>query len=360
MKIDKERYEKAIGKAKKLIYPKRTNWKKYNLANYDFEFKGVGNIDYYQNGPFNYNYPSVLKLQWHCLTPYELLKRFAQQQCQVGDDNDGKSVYLRFKYFMHYCATDAIEEDSPLYLFDEHFRHSRSKTTTFNGSTPVECIDDITSNLSNDCGMQPLGALESEYTVPDLFKYDFLDLVNEDRPPHRWFVVGPTRSGTTLHVDPLGTSAWNMLMYGRKRWVLFPPETPIDLIKPYYVDQASRWFSEIYPKLKYVYKVEFVQYPSECVYIPAGWYHIVINLDFSIAITHNFCTLQQFELCYRHCKWSRPKLALKLKNNIKSNSPQVQQLCDYYNTTVYDLTMSMSIIDHIPQHELSSDPSDSD
>lgn len=39
-----------------------------------------------------------------------------------------------------------------------------------------------------------------DYRVPKYFREDLLSCVGEDhRPPHRWFLIGPERSGTTVH-----------------------------------------------------------------------------------------------------------------------------------------------------------------
>ena len=45
------------------------------------------------------------------------------------------------------------------------------------------------------------------------------------------FIMGPERSGTTLHTDPLYTSAWNTSLCGHKRWVIFGSNMPKSVVK---------------------------------------------------------------------------------------------------------------------------------
>ena len=54
---------------------------------------------------------------------------------------------------------------------------------------------------------------------------DYFKVLGEQKRPHyKWVIFGPSRSGSTFHVDPNGTSAWNAVIRGRKKWIMFPPD----------------------------------------------------------------------------------------------------------------------------------------
>lgn len=110
------------------------------------------------------------------------------------------------RYFADYALdpTSAGLDDSPLYIFDGTFGdRDESK------------------------------ALLGDYRVPTYFNEDLFQHVGEDRrPPYRWVVWGPARSGSSLHIDPLATSAWNALLHGHKRWCLLPPGIPRPDVRP--------------------------------------------------------------------------------------------------------------------------------
>lgn len=71
--------------------------------------------------------------------------------------------------------------------------------------------------------------------------------------------MGPERSGTPIHIDPLTTSAWNASLKGHKRWVLFGENVPKSIVKGKefrpkgYDDEAINYFIEILPKIRAKY-----------------------------------------------------------------------------------------------------------
>jgi histone arginine demethylase JMJD6 len=125
--------------------------------------------------------------------PKKFLHHFGSVRLKVGDNDRGRPVRIKLRHFRRYLQSQegAKRDDSPLYVFDSHF-----------GERAPEML--------------------RNYQIPPYFAEDLFRLGGDRRPPHRWIVFGPYRSGSGIHIDPLGTSAWNMLLHGHKRWVRHP------------------------------------------------------------------------------------------------------------------------------------------
>ena len=168
--------------------------------------------------------------------------------------------------------SDQQKDDNPIYLFDKHFV-------------------DNTPQFGSD--YVPLSYFSKERDLFNLLEGTAY------RPDHRWLIVGPKRSGSRFHVDPNGTSAWNAVIKGSKKWILFPPHSVPpgvhpsadggDVTSPV---SLTEWFRGFYDQAREDRNIngmmECVVGAGETIFVPSGWYHLVINLDFTIAVTQNY------------------------------------------------------------------------
>jgi len=135
----------------------------------------------------------------------------------------------------------------------------------------------------------------ADFTVPKWLEDDVYELDPEIRrifpyPCHRFIIIGGRRTGAVLHQDPKASGAWNCCLVGRKRWCLFPPEVPPELLSPgqdseqeaYLTKTPAYWWLDTYPQLRAkgegLGMVECVQGPGEMIYVPPGWWHAVLNV----------------------------------------------------------------------------------
>ncbi|KNC75234.1 hypothetical protein SARC_12239 [Sphaeroforma arctica JP610] len=188
-----------------------------------------------------------------------LCKEYGNVKFRAGPIDITMSNYYRIK------DTD----ENPIYLFDKFF-----------GTNAPGLVDD--------------------YIVPPYFSgsQDLFSLFgDESRPDYKWIIIGPAGSGSTFHIDPNGTSAWNAVVKGRKKWIMYPPSVPPPGIFPSEDGSEvaapvslNEWFSKFYAESKKegVKPFECIVNEGEMIFVPSGWWHAVVNIEDSIAITQNY------------------------------------------------------------------------
>ena len=124
----------------------------------------------------------------------------------------------------------------------------------------------------------------------------------------------------------IGTHAWVTLVEGCKRWVLFPPETPRDesFMQSPQIPSAV-WFNTHYhDAIAQNGVIEVLQKPGETVYVPAGWPHLVLNLEMSVAITHNYASeFPSLDRLIKSVQEEEPKLLPKFCQAMAAHKPEL-------------------------------------
>jgi Cupin-like domain len=201
----------------------------------------------------------------HWATEY-LLKEYEQVEFRA------ESVDWSIKTYIDYMKHN--QDESPLYLFDRAFAEKMKLA--------------VGKNVES-----------ASYWAPECFGDDLFGLLESQRPDCRWMIIGPARSGSTFHKDPNATSAWNAVLTGSKYWLMFPsgPDIPpppgvilsedaSEITSPLSIAEYLLSFHEIArstPGCR-----EGICYAGEVLHVPSGWFHLVLNLEESIAITQNF------------------------------------------------------------------------
>jgi histone arginine demethylase JMJD6 len=243
----------------------------------------------------------------------------------------------------------------------------------FSDTHPEEMfLEDYAEYLKSNSDDSPLGIYDSqfgedptypafqlveEYTVPEIFSDD-LFRVCEERPPFRWVLAGPARSGTGMHIDPLYTSAWVTLLQGKKRWMMFPPHTPgesVGMAEDIPQLESVHWFLKYYdlvtgsswagPK-----PLEVLQLPGDTVYVPPGWLHVVLNIEQTFTVTHNFASRHgDFLRMWKDICSDEPDFAAgwfaKLKEQTSGDiATLVDQISNHYlqNKESYSIELGLS------------------
>lgn len=187
-----------------------------------------------------------------------------------------ESVDWSLKAYLDYMSNN--QDESPLYLFDPEFAEKMKLE-----------LD------QHSCSTEPA------YTPLETFEPDLFDVLGQYRPNRRWLIIGPQGGGSTFHADPNGTSAWNAVIRGSKYWLMFPPlanGAAPDIPGVHVTDDLSEVTSPLslseYLLTFHEYArrtpgcVEAICEEGEVLYVPAGWYHMVVNLNEGIAVTQNF------------------------------------------------------------------------
>ncbi|KAJ1032149.1 hypothetical protein NDA18_001647 [Ustilago nuda] len=218
----------------------------------------------------------------------------------------------------------AVPDESPFYLFDASF-----------ADDPHASLEWRVPKFFQQVSTTPADA-SSQYDISAV-RSDLFSLLGLLRPDHRWIIAGPARSGSGWHKDPNGTSAWNAVLNGRKAWMMLPPhitppgvyvsEDEAEVTAPLsiaewlleFASETRRLYGPEAPRPEDRLLVEGVCEEGEVLYVPRGWWHLVINLEESVALTQNFVSPAELGVVLDFMKNKSDQLSGFKRNQVDSS-----------------------------------------
>jgi hypothetical protein len=199
-------------------------------------------------------------------TPSTLLAKYPDVKFRA------EAVDWPMSTYMTYMSNSS--DESPLYLFDRSFVEKCGISAT-----------------RSDPG--------AAYWPPMCFGEDLFSVLGDQRPDSRWMIMGPKRSGSTFHKDPNATNAWNAVLTGSKYWLMFPSSATLDPPPGVILSEDQSEITSPLSIAEYLLAFhalarrtpgcrEGLCNAGEVVHVPSGWFHLVLNLEDSLALTQNF------------------------------------------------------------------------
>lgn len=264
----------------------------------------------------------------------------AAQKCfRATSAAASRAASFTMEEYIQYAST--VQEEAPLYLFERDFAAVPELPHDY--TVPAYFRESLVLPLGEG-NVDTVESGQGRVHVPDLFS-----LVGEQRrPDYKWLVVGPASSGSLFHIDPNMTNAWNVSLAGRKKWIFYPPtrvppgvqrsDDGADVTVPISTSEWLLTFWAYHLEARHDPDVsqrplEAIAEPGDLMFVPHGWWHMVVNLDFCVALTHNYVSTSNLADVLRFLREKRDQVS-----GVRDRSSVALQPEELYETFLAELT----------------------